>query len=210
MGCVSGALKVAAVLVALVVGVAAWVYRGEIRDVAIQVFRPGPAPSEGRPGIRALASAKDKVATLEDAMADSVILSASEMASLVGDGLDPSFRGNLDSLQIQLLEGRIAVSANLRIEAIPRESLGPLAFIVQDWEPFSAVGPIRVVGPTQAEWGIEELSLRDIPFPSEMIQWLVSTTLGGTADGGFLVHIPEGIHDAAIHPHGVVLYGNRQ
>jgi len=206
---VSGALKVAAVLVALVVGVAAWVYRGEIRDVAVQVFRPGPAPSEGRPGIRALASAKAKVGTLESAEADSVVLTSSEMASLIGDGLDPSFRGNLDSLQIQLLEGRIAVRANLRVAAIPRESLGPLVFIVQDWEPFAAAGPVHVVESTQAEWGIEELSLGGFPFPSEMIQWLVSTTLGGTADGGFLVHIPEGIHDAAIHPYGVVLYGNR-
>ena len=35
----------------------------------------------------------------------------------IGDGLDPSFRGHLDSLQLELLEGRIAVRAKLRTAA---------------------------------------------------------------------------------------------
>ena len=135
-----------------------------------------------------------------------VVLTATEMASLIGDGLDPSFRGHLDSLQVELLDGRIAVSAKLRTSALPPEALGPLVFFVQEWEPFSATGPIQVVAPMEAEWLIEQLSLRDIPFPREMVQWLVSNALGGTAESGFPVHIPEGVGRVAVHPHGVVLY----
>jgi hypothetical protein len=201
---------VVAIAVAVLVLAAGWIYRDNIREFGAEWLRPGPAPGEGRPGVRALASANDKVATLRRAEADSVVLSASEMASLIGDGLDPSFRGNLDSLQVELLESRIMVRARLRTSAIPRQSLGPLAMLVQDWEPFSATGPVRVTAPTIAEWRIDALSLRDFPFPAEMIQWLVESALGGNAERGFPVQIPLGIEDVTVRPNGVTLYGTRQ
>lgn len=208
MGCLSWPFKALAAVVLALVVLGAVMYRDQLREIGSSLFRPMPPQSIGRPGTRALGVAQDKVATLASAQADSVVLTATEMASLVGDGLDPSFRGHLDSLQIELLEGRIAVSAKLHTAAMPREALGPLVFMVQEWEAFSATGPIRVVAPTEAEWMIEQLSLRDIPFPREMVQWLVSNSLGGTAESGFPVQIPEGIGDAAVHPHGVVLYRN--
>jgi len=208
MGCLSWPFKALAVVVLVLVVIGAIVYRNELRQMGSSVFGPRPPQSIGRPGTRALGVARDKVATLAVAEADSVVLSATEMASLVGDGLDPSFRGHLDSLEVELLEGRIAVRAKLRTAALPPGTLGPLALIVQEWEPFSASGPIRVVAPLEAEWIIEQLSLRDIPFPREMVQWLVSNALGGTAESGFPVQIPEGIGEAAVHPHGVVLYRN--
>jgi hypothetical protein len=208
MGCLSWPFKALAVVVLALVVVGAIVYRTELREMGSGLFRPPPPQSVGRPGTRALGVAKDKVATLAAAQEDSVVLTATEMASLIGDGLDPSFRGHLDSLQVELLEGRIAVRGRLRTSALPSGTLGPLALIVQEWEPFSATGPIRVVAPMEAEWTIEQLSLREIPFPREMVQWLVSTVLGGNAESGFPVQIPEGIGAAAVHPHGVVLYRN--
>ena len=207
MGCLNRTLQVVAIVIALLVVTGAWMYRQEIRDFGSAWLRPDPAPGEGRPGVRALASAHDKVAMLRSAEVDSVLLTASEMASLIGDGLDPSFRGNLDSLQVELLEGRITVRARLRTSAIPRASLGPLAMLVQDWEPFTATGPVRVVAPAVAEWRLDALSLRDIPLPTEMIQWLVDSALGGNAERGFPVQIPEGIRDATVRPSGVTLYG---
>ena len=206
MGCLSWPLKALAVVVLVLVVIGAVLYRDQLREIGSSVLGPRPSQSIGRPGTRALEVAQDKVATLASAEKDSVVLTATEMASLVGDGLDPSFRGHLDSLQVELLDGRITVSAKLRTSALPPEALGPLAFFVQEWEPFSATGPIRVVAPMEAEWSIEQLSLRDIPFPREMVQWLVSNALGGTAESGFPVHIPEGVGAVAVHPHGVVLY----
>ena len=206
MGCLSWPFKALAVVVLVLVVIGVVLYRDQLREIGSSVLGPRPPQSIGRPGTRALEVAQDKVATLASAEQDSVVLTATEMASLVGDGLDPSFRGHLDSLQVELLDGRIAVSAKLRTSALPAEALGPLAFFVQEWEPFSATGPIRVVAPMEAQWSIEQLSLRDIPFPREMVQWLVSNALGGTAESGFPVHIPEGVGAVAVHPHGVVLY----
>lgn len=206
MGCLSWPFKALAAVVLILVVIGAVLYRDQLREIGSSVFGPRTPQSIGRPGTRALAAALDKVATLASAEKDSVMLTATEMASLIGDGLDPSFRGHLDSLQVELLDGRIAVSAKLRTSALPPEALGPLVFFVQEWEPFSATGPIQVVAPMEAEWLIEQLSLRDIPFPREMVQWLVSNALGGTAESGFPVHIPEGVGRVAVHPHGVVLY----
>jgi hypothetical protein len=161
----------------------------------------------GRPGERALEAALAQVSVLAQGRADSVVLSPSEMASLIGNGLDPAFRGHLDSLSVELLEGAIAIRAKLHTTAMPQEALGPFVFIAQEWEPFSASGPVRVVESGMAEWDLEQLSIRDIPFPSEMVGWLVINALGGTPTGGFPVRIPDGIRDATIRPTGVVLYG---
>jgi hypothetical protein len=48
--------------------------------------------------------------------ADSVVLTASEFASLVGSGMDRELRSRLDSLQIELLEGEIQVSGRLHTD----------------------------------------------------------------------------------------------
>ena len=208
MGFLMWPFKLAAALVVVVVLVAAVLYRDQIREMGGLVFRPAPtSPSVGRPGERALEAAKEQVRVLAQGEADSVTLTATEMASLIGDGLDPAFRGHLDSLQLELLDGAIAVRANLNTAALPAGSLGPLSFFVQEWEPFAASGPVRVAGPGTAEWSVQQLSIRDVPMPREMVQWLVVNTLGGTADGGFPVRIPQGIRDATITPAGVVLHG---
>ena len=208
MGVLMWPFKALTVLLLVASLVGAWLYRDQLRDVGRLVFRSSPTSSSvGRPGERALAAALAQVSVLAQGQADSVVLSASEMASLIGDGLDPAFRGHLDSLEVELLEGAIAVRAKLQTSAMPREALGPLVFIVQEWEPFAASGPVRVVESGMAEWDLEQLAIRDIPFPSEMVDWLVINTLGGTPTGGFPVRIPEGISDATIRPTGVVLYG---
>lgn len=208
MGILMWPFKALAVLLLMATVVGGWMYRDQLRDLGRLVFRPAAtAPSVGRPGERALQAALEQVRRLDHDEADSVVLTASEMASLIGDGLDPSFRGHLDSLQVELLEGEIAVRAKLHTAAIPPEALGPMVFVVQEWESFGASGPVRVVESGVAEWEVRQLSIREIPFPSEMVNWLVVNALGGTAEGGFPVRIPDGIRDAAIRPAGVVLYG---
>ncbi len=208
MGILMWPFKALAALFVVAALAGVWLYRDQLRDMGRLVFRPAPtAPSVGRPGERALEAAHDQVEILAQGRADSVLLTASEMASLIGDGLDPGFRGHLDSLQVELLEGKITVRAKLHTAAMPPEALGPLVFVVQEWESFTATGPIRVVDRGVAEWDVEQLSIRDIPFPSEMVHWLVVNALGGTAGGGFQVRIPDGIRDAIIRPTGVVLYG---
>ena len=101
------------VLAALVSG--AWLFRHEIlRLVRPQVTRVTESlagDAGGRPGPAALARARDKVDSLLGWNADSVVLNANEMASLVVAGLPEAVRSHLDSISLELGEGKVTVSA---------------------------------------------------------------------------------------------------
>ncbi|MFL5535140.1 MAG: hypothetical protein ACJ8AP_05510, partial [Gemmatimonadales bacterium] len=104
MGCLAAPFKFAGCLGLLAALFIGWMYRDRLTSEARRVFgsfgrTEEPAPA-GRPGSRALVTAHAKIDSLNGWRADSVVLSASEVASMIGSGLDPSLRGQLDSLQV--------------------------------------------------------------------------------------------------------------
>jgi hypothetical protein len=152
-------------------------------------------------------SARAKVDSLNGWRADSVILSASEVASMIGSGLDPALRSQLDSLQVELQDGSIAVRARLATARLPKELIGPLAMALKPTEPIEAAGPIEVVGPRQAEWALRSFSIRNFPLPRDAVPQLVSKALGQPGRRTVPVRIPAGIREIRIRPTGAVLYG---
>jgi hypothetical protein len=194
------------VLLALLV--AGWLYR----DRLLEAIGRGPRteqPAEGRPSAKALSAARAKVDSLGRGRADSVVLDASQAASLIGAGLDPMVRGQIDSLQVRLLDGKIKVAGQLSTARLPRELLGPLAIAVHDREPVSASGPIRVAGPGRGEWTIERLDVRGVPMPRDAVQGLLARALGRPTAWTLPVRLPPGVRDMRIRPTGAVLFGAR-
>ncbi|MGH7656926.1 MAG: hypothetical protein ACREL6_01740, partial [Gemmatimonadales bacterium] len=121
MGCLTWPFKALAFLILVAALVAAWFYRDRLIPIVRDLVRPGEAAeATGRPGTAALLDARDKVDSLNGWDADSVILTAAEAASLLGDGLDPAVRRELDSMEVELGDGRISVSAVLNTARIPR------------------------------------------------------------------------------------------
>jgi hypothetical protein len=176
------------VLLALLV--AGWLYR----DRLLEAIGRGPRteqPAEGRPSAKALSAARAKVDSLGRGRADSVVLDASQAASLIGAGLDPMVRGQIDSARL------------------PRELLGPLAIAVHDREPVSASGPIRVAGPGRGEWTIERLDVRGVPMPRDAVQGLLARALGRPTAWTLPVRLPPGVRDMRIRLTGAVLFGAR-
>jgi hypothetical protein len=139
--------------------------------------------------------------------ADSVVLSASEVASMIGSGLDPDLRKQLDSLQVELQDGSIAVKARLATARLPRELIGPMAVALRPTEPIEAAGPIRVIGPQQAEWAVESFRIRNFPLPRDAVPKMVSKALGDPKRNTVPVRIPPGIRDIRVFPTGAILYG---
>ena len=121
--------------------------------------------SAGR-AAQALVSAQSKIDSLNGWRADSVVLTPSEVASLIGAGLDPSLRRQLDSLQVELLDGSLAVNAKLATARLPRELVGPLTVALRETEPVQAAGPIQVVGAGQGRVGGAFLSDPGFPIPA--------------------------------------------
>jgi len=211
MGCLAAPFKLVGgmgLVLALAVG---WLYRDRLAGELHRVFdwssRAEEPTGTGRPGSRALISAQSKIDSLNGWRADSVVLTASEVASLIGSGLDPALRRQLDSLQVELGEGEVAVSAMLATARLPRELIGPLAVALRSREPVKAGGPLRVVEPRKAEWAVRSFSIRDIPIPRDAVPKLVAKAFGDTARRTLPVRIPAGIGEIRVRPSGATLFG---
>jgi hypothetical protein len=210
MGCLSFPFKMLGGLAVLIVLGIGWLYRDrlstEVGQLLNRTATEGPT-GVGRPGARALGSAKSKVDSLNGWRADSVVLTPSEVASLIGAGLNPSLRRQLDSLQVELQNGEIALSAKLATARLPRELMGPLAVALREREPVQAAGPIAVVGPGKAEWAVRSFRIRDFPVPRDVVPKLLAKAFGDTAQRGIPVRIPAGIREIRVRPSGATLLG---
>jgi hypothetical protein len=211
MGCLTAPFKFVGFLGLLAALAVGWLYRDRLADEGRKVLGSitgtEPASTGGRPGSRALLSAHAKIDSLNGWRADSVVLTASEVASMIGAGLDPSLRSQLDSLQVELQNGSIAVRARLATARLPRELVGPLSVALRPTEPIEAAGPLEVVGPRRAEWAVKSFRLRNFPIPRDAVPKLVSKALGDPNKQTVPVKIPAGIREIRIHPNGATLIG---
>jgi hypothetical protein len=211
MGCLTAPFRFAGFLGLLLALAVGWLYRdrltGEAQKLVGSFTGAHTSPSGGRPGSRALLSARAKIDSLNGWRADSVVLNASEVASMIGAGLDPSLRSQLDSLQVELQNGSITVKARLATARLPRELIGPLAVALRPTEPIEAAGPLEVVGPRQAEWKLQSFRIRNFPIPRDAVPTLVSRALGDPKRTTVPVKIPAGVREIRLHPGSATLIG---
>src|SRR5262245_55772233 len=168
MGCLTAPFRLLGCLVLVAALGLGWLYRDRLEHEARRVIdrvRGVAPPSGGRAGVSALESANAKVDSLNGWRADSVVLTPSEFASLVGSGMDPQLRGQLDSLRVELLDGEIRVSARLRTAALSPDLIGPLAGALGPSEPVDAAGPLRVTRAGAGGWRGGAPRPRDIGGP---------------------------------------------
>ncbi len=211
MGCLTAPFRLIGSLGLLLALAAGWLYRDRLlregRRLLAGETAVESAAAPGRPGRRSLASARAKVDSLNGWRADSVVLSPSEVASLVGDGMDGTLRKQLDSMQVRLLHGEIELSARLLTARLPRELVGPLSAALRDREPVRAAGPLEVTGPGAGEWVVRSFQVRDFPLPTDAVPELVARAFGDSSLRSVPVRIPKGIRAIRVRPTGATLYG---
>ncbi len=210
MGCLTAPFKLLGCLGLIVALAVGYIYRDRLEHQGrrlIERVQGVVPPSSGRPGVSSLQSAQAKVDSLNGWRADSVVLTASEFASLVGSGMDPELRSQLDSLRVELLDGEIQVSARLHTERLPPEALGPLGAALRPTEPVRAVGPVRVTRPGAGEWSVRSFRIGDFTLPDEMVPGLVGFALGDPKRTTVPVKVPAGIRAIRVRPDGATLYG---
>ncbi|MBA3522724.1 MAG: hypothetical protein H0T90_09515 [Gemmatimonadales bacterium] len=210
IGCLTAPFRLLGCLVLLAALVLGWLYRDRILGEGRRLLgatETSPAVSAGRPGQRALAAARSKIDSLNGWRADSVVLTPAEVASLIGSGLEPALRSQLDSLQVRLLDDEILVTARLQTAQLPKEAMGPLAAALRPTEPIEAAGPLRVVGAGRGEWAIRSFRIRDFPVPADVVPELVARTLGDSSRRTVPLRIPAGIRQIRLRPGGATLYG---
>ena len=201
-------------LVAAAVG--AWMFRAPLgRAVGRLGGREAPLPrvtsSVGAPSPAAVASADAKLAALgRSGGPDSVVLTANEVASWVGGGIDWSVRRTFDSLRVELRPDTLVLHARLDTKAVPPEALGPFAGFVEPREPLRIAGPVAIAAPGHARFTVAELSLRDFVLPPVAVRSLARRVAGAGEDGAFLVPVPTAVRALRLGGDGLVLYRSVQ
>lgn len=208
-GCLVWIVRLIVAFLLLLLLLGGWAYRRELRGMwhfwgSAKVTE---APVTGYASARGLAAATDLVDSLNGWRADSIVLSADELASLLQAGLGGAAARYLDSVSVTLGTDVVTVHASLATEAIPRQALGPLRHLVRARESVSVSGRLMVLGPATGELQVESVKLRGIPFPSAFTGRFMSASLGASDDGSVRFKLPHGIRDLRVRPSGVVLYG---
>jgi hypothetical protein len=213
IGCLTAPFRALGCLVVIAALVLGWLYRDQVVRTArgwlarADGAPPAAAAQPGRPGARALASARSKVDSLNGWRADSVVLTPAELASLVGDGMDREVRRQLDSLRVEPLEGELKIRARLRTGRLPNDVVGPLAIALRESEPIEAVGPLRVLRPSVGEWVIRSLRIRELPLPADLVPRVVGRVLGDPEQRAVPVRVPPGVRAIRLAPGAAILYG---
>ena len=212
-GCLKGLFRLGALAAIAGVLLALWWFREPLVRTGARWFgRSQPLPpvadtAVGAPTPAAVASGQAKLRSLGGgAIPDSVVLTANEMASLIGGGIDWTVRKTYDSLRVELLDGAFAIHARLDTRSLPPDALGPLAGFVQPREPLRLGGTLAIERPGTARFTVREISVRGIAFPAPAVKSIARQVAGADADGGIPVRVDPAITDIAIRPTGVVLY----
>jgi hypothetical protein len=208
-GCLLWPLRLLFVLFVLLLLGGGWMYRRELAGMW-HFWRSGTveeAPVTGKASAAGLASATNLVDSLNGWRADSIMLNAEQLASLLQAGLGGSAARYLDSVEVTLGTDHATVSASLATEAIPRNAFGPFRRLVRDRERVSVGGRLVVLGAETGALRVDAVKLRGIPFPSSLTGRFMSASLDASEDGTVKFALPPGIRDLKVRPNGVVLYG---
>lgn len=217
-GCLRGLARLVGLAAVVAAAVAIWWFREPIVRTGARWFAPRsealPPTSDvavGAPTPTAVESGHAKLLRLAGrAGPDSVILTANEMASLIGSGLDWNVRRTLDSLRVELLDGEIAVHARLDTQQIPADALGPFAGMLEPREPFRITGPLTIERPGTARWQIRELTVRGMVLPAPLVLHIARRVAGADSDGAVPLQVDRVVGDVMIQPTGVTLYRRRR
>ena len=191
--------------------IGAWYFRADIAGAYRAVVErrdDGDAAqlTTGRPSPAALESAMEKERSIaRRGGPERVVLTADEMASLIGDRLALEARQALDSITVTLERDRFSLEAELQTEFFGRDLLGPLRGMIDPREPIRISGPTRVRAPGVIGWEIDEFRVASFPFPGPAIPVLVDRLTGGEG-GAMLFAVPAEVDDLRIQPDGVTFY----
>jgi hypothetical protein len=193
-GCLALPFRILGLILLVLLGWLAWSYRDEIRRrVHEWTADDAPATAQGTAVRGQAAPAAARINDLLGSRADSVVLSASDIASLLDSLATLVAPGAVDSVEVTLDQDDLTVRARVDTRAVP-VSLG-------------AVGRVQFRQAGRAEWQVERVRIRGIPVPGEVVDRLIRR-FTGSADGNVIgVAVPRTVTGLRVTRSGVTLYG---
>ena len=152
------------------------------------------------------APAAHRISQLLDSRADSVFLTAADVASLLDSLTRVVAPGAVDSIQVTLDRDDLGVRARVDTRAVPI-SLGPLGGVIRDHEFVEAGGRLVFRRTGRAEWEVQRVRVRGIPLPGEVVDRLLRRFAGSTEGNVIGFPIPASVGGLRVAPSGVTLFG---
>jgi hypothetical protein len=206
-GCLSLPFRLAALLLLVLLGYVAWSYRHEIRrKVHEWTADSGTASGRGMAVRGAAAPAARRIDDLLGSRADSVVLSAADVASLLDSLASVVAPGAVDSVEVTLDQDDLTVRARVDTRAVP-VSLGAIGSVVRDHEFVDAGGRVVFRQTGRAEWQVERVRVRGVPIPGEVLQGLIRRFTGAAEGNVIGFNLPRTVSGMRVSPSGVTLYG---
>lgn len=191
----------------VVIGYVGWSYRKEIKRVVHQwTADDAPASASGTTGAGQAEPAARRIEALLNSEADSVLLSATDVASLLDSLATVVAPGAVDSITVTLDQDDLGVRARIDTRAVP-VSLGAIGSVVRDHEFLEAGGRVIFRQTGRAEWHLERVRVRGIPLPQEVVQRLARRFAGPDAGNVLGFSIPRTVNGLRVAPQGITLYG---
>jgi hypothetical protein len=214
VGCLKRVLAgVGCLVVLLAAALAAWVFRDRITAAYRRVrgVREPPPVVYVKPAADGAARAAARLGELARRGGPAYVdLSAGDLAALIDRQLARAPRRAFDSIGVSLGDQRIRVRGSLDMTVLPRNLLGPLGHAFGAREPVMAGGAVSVPSAGRMAWTVDELSIRDFPFPKSVIPAIVSELRVPDARGASVpIPLPAPVGDVRIGPAGVRLYRAR-
>lgn len=209
-GCLTFPLKVAATLVLLVVLAVGWFYREEIVRVArLQLGMPELPSRVGLPDAGGAERARVRMDSLVRSRADSVVLSAGEMASLIDADLRRLAAGAPDSISVELGERELTVRGQISTEPIPAAIRDILGGALGTREEVELTGSLGLQRAGVGELEVRRVRVRGFPVPRDLVDRLVGRYVPRASGPLVSFDLPAAVTGIRVTPSGVILYGGR-
>ncbi|MDX2206948.1 MAG: hypothetical protein SFU57_04845 [Gemmatimonadales bacterium] len=198
------------VILVLLLG-AAWLYRDEVTRWGRGIVDPmSVVRRTGTPSPEALSSAQTKVVALTRAGGDSVLLNASELASLIVSGSSLLGVDGLDSIAVELGDRSIRVRSMVATAKLPERYRRLIPGTPSDFEEVIVVGDLTPARPGVAEWRFDRVMVRGLPLPADLVARVVGQATGTASDGRLEIALPPDVAGFRVRPEGVAIYRSAQ
>jgi len=204
MACL-GRLVMALVMILLLA--AGWLYRDELTRWGRGIVDPMSAVRRtGTPSPEAYRQASAKIRSLDATRADSILLTSSEFASLVvAEGNLLGVEG-IDSVSVELGDRTIRVRTMLATDRLPARLRARLPSGVEPYEEVILKGEVVPARPGVGEWRFDQVLVRGLPLPADLVARVVGEVTGRQRDGRVEVVLPAGVAGFRVRPEGVAIY----
>jgi hypothetical protein len=190
-----------------------WVNRDELRRwvhrATAESAGPGPATIPAVPPAELGRQARAKLDSLAGGRADSIVLGAAEFEVLIAEELARQGPRMVDSVSLELGEGRVAVRGQVDASRLPPGSLGPLADWIKGRQSVEASGPLNLLRVGTVEWRVDQVRIRGLPLPAALRERLLGLVLPGS-NGSLRFPVDRWISGVRVSRGHAVLYGRSE